>query len=174
MPGVSLEFSTAAGDEIGKAFANLQGFYGDMRPVWPNVLGVVRRQLLDSFRTEGGSGRDGRWAPLSEPYRTRKALRFPGTKTLERTGRLRESLVRDGGDAIVIEDPRFLFVGSRVPYAGFHQEGTSRMPRRPIYSPTLRDAAEWVAEIHKYFDRNVFKGTGGGQRVSVKRALVGA
>jgi phage gpG-like protein len=172
---VQLSISTAGGDEIARGLAVLKSSAEDLTPVWPKILKRIRQQLRYHFAGEGASGRSGKWADLTDKYGTWKAKHFPGRPILELTGRLRESLVDGSADSIEILNTRFLFVGSSVPYAGFLQEGTSRMVRRPPISPTDRDVAEWIAEIHRYFDAEISKGYAlNGRSVSYRRALVGA
>jgi phage gpG-like protein len=173
---ISLFISTAGGDEIARVFATMRRQTEDWSGAWPGVSRKLRSQEAAAFRTEGSTGRAGRWAALSARYAAWKREHFPGRGILELTGRLRGSLTDESHpDSIEIRNPKFLFFGSKVPYAGFHQEGTETLKRRPPLSPTDRDVAEWVAEMHRYFDANVFKGvTGFGGRASVRRALTGA
>jgi phage gpG-like protein len=175
---VSLSMSTAGGDEIATAFAAIKRATDDMfsrSEAGPAVARKLRQQIRYHFSGEGATGYAGAWAALSPAYAEWKSKHYPGAPILQLTGRLHGSLV-DGSHAEAIEifDRTYLFVGSEVEYAGYHQSGTGRMPRRPPISPTDRDVAEWVAEIHRHFDRNVMKGYGTGQRVSTRRALVGA
>jgi phage gpG-like protein len=150
---VTLRISTAGGDEIVAVLAEIREATEDLMKAWPAVVRKLRQQLRYHFSGEGSTGRAGKWAALSAPYAKWKAKHYPGKPILERTGRLRASLVDSGShDSLEILSPRFVFVGSRVPYAGFHQEGTSRMPRRPPISPTDRDVAEWMTEIQRYFN----------------------
>ncbi len=120
----------------------------DLRPAWPGVIARFQAQMSRRFETEGGSGPSGRWAPLEPRYARWKARHFPGTKILERTGATRRSLTSAGSGAVIEKRPLSLFLGSTVPWAPYHQPDPKR---RMFIEPTDREAAEWVAEIHRYF-----------------------
>ena len=158
---VEIRISTAGADEVAGALFSIGRFLDDWRGAWPAVAERVRVQARRQFASEGGTGRAGRWAPLSDRYRAWKQRYYPGRKILELTGRLRDSLSDSGHpDALEIRGATFLFIGSRVPYAGWHQEGTGRLPRRPPLSPTDRDVFEWAQVMHRYLQRQITTVTG--------------
>lgn len=55
------------------------------------------------------------------------------SRILIRSGRLYGSLLRGSPDSVFAVDAKGLTIGTMVPYAGFHQTGTSKMRRRAIY-----------------------------------------
>jgi phage gpG-like protein len=62
-----------------------------------------------------------------------------------RTGALRDSLTQPVAPGHVEEmDRQTLSMGSRLPYALFHQTGTRRMPARPIIVLSDDRAAKWT------------------------------
>lgn len=153
---VAIAMSTAGGDEIAGAFTMMNRITDDWSRAWPAVATRLRMQTRRHFNSEGGSGRAGRWTPLSARYKAWKDRYYPGRKILELTGRLRDSITNESHpDAIEVRNPRYLFVGSSVPYAGYHQDGAGTLPRRPPLSPTDRDVYEWVAEMKRYFDNSL-------------------
>lgn len=165
MTPISITFSTAGADEVGGALAMMDSIASDWRGAWPAVAARLRRQIREDFDSEGAGGRSGKWARLSKRYRRWKERHYPGRKILELTYRLRDSLTAASHpDAVEIRDAAFLFFGSSVPYAGYHQSGTEKMPRRPPISPTDRDVYEWVVEMRQYMDgalrRRVGQSTG--------------
>lgn len=74
------------------------------------------------FETEG-SILGSPWAKLNPQYDYWKRKNFGGRGTLERTGKMRRGFGFDAGDTEVE-------ISNKIPYAVFHQFGTSRMPKR--------------------------------------------
>lgn len=68
------------------------------------------------------------WAPLRPATIARKGHDL----ILHDTGRLGASLMQETGDSIRAVDPHYLTFGTSTEYAGFLQDGTSRMPARPM------------------------------------------
>ncbi|MCX7844361.1 MAG: phage virion morphogenesis protein [Candidatus Bipolaricaulota bacterium] len=120
----------------------------DLRPVWACIARDFHEVETRQFATEGGLGRP--WPPLSPAYAAWKAKHYPGAPILVRTGRLRASLVGSTRDTVEVMEPHMLRIGTRVPYALYHQTGTSRMPPRPPI--VIPEAAKdrWVRLIHAY------------------------
>lgn len=120
----------------------------DLRPVWQYIAEDFHQLEAQQFATEGGLGRP--WPPLSPAYAAWKAKHFPGAPILVRTGRLRASLTGKTGDTVEVLEPQILRIGTRVPYAIFHQTGTVKMPPRPpiVISEAAKD--RWVRLIHAY------------------------
>lgn len=78
----------------------------------------------------GGGG--GTWPALSDRYRRWKNQHFPSAPILTLTGAMKASLLApDATGSIWRPSALSLEVGSAVPYATYHQSGTSRMPARP-------------------------------------------
>lgn len=106
----------------------------DYRPVWPVIEDDFYATEKDQFKSEGAEGGDS-WQPLSPAYAAWKEAHFAGKPILQREGDLMASLT-SGNDpnAVKIEERRTLTLGSKVPYAIYHQslaERKSRLPRRP-------------------------------------------
>lgn len=135
-----------------------------VRPGDPEVrFGITAAaRLYSRFLRErylSASAGDGTWAPTAVRHRVttlnlarRKLARFNvSTGILIRTGRLFTSMFE--GDAEHLEEQvgytSTIVVGTNVPYAVFHQYGTSRMPARPIFVPpdiTTRNEMQRVLE----------------------------
>jgi phage gpG-like protein len=104
----------------------------DYRPLWRAIEDDFYAAEQEQFRTEG-TATGPHWTALSPNYAKWKETRFPGRLILERTGDLRRSLTdRQDPNALCIEERKTLTLGSRIPYASFHQQGTSKMPARPV------------------------------------------
>jgi phage gpG-like protein len=106
-----------------------------LAPAWEQVGEDLLGDFTANFDSEGGGfGTFAAWPQLAASTiadRLRKGF-APGPM-LERTGLLRQSVTErmTPGNLFLVE-PNRLTVGTYVPYARFHQSGTSRMPARPI------------------------------------------
>lgn len=103
----------------------------DLRPAWLYVAPALRTAIQQQFESEGGHGGQG-WAPLNPRYAAWKEAQHSGQPLLVISGRMRGSLVGTTPDTIYEARPLSLRLGTRVPYASFHQRGTRKMPARPI------------------------------------------
>jgi len=104
----------------------------DYRPVWPVIEDDFYSLEARQFQSEGVAGGGEKWAPLSPEYAGYKEAHFPGAKILERKGDLARSLSNaNDPNAVHIRERKMLTLGTRVPYARYHQEGTKHMPARP-------------------------------------------
>ena len=102
----------------------------DYRPVWPIIEDDFYAQVKDQFKTEGEEGGE-KWAPLSPATAGYKEAHFPGKPILERTGDLMRSLTNPNDpNTVRIEERKSLTLGTRIPYAIYHQTGTRKMPAR--------------------------------------------
>lgn len=123
----------------------------DWTNAWPRVIQKFRMQEFWKFTTENADGPSGRWAALSPAYAARKAASHPGAPILTRDGALRGSLEADGAGSEVQQTSTTLFIGTSIPYAGYHQRGEGQRHRRPFIDPSERDVAEYASEIWRYF-----------------------
>lgn len=120
---------------LDRAFTRTEGYISDMRNFAPAISTEFYKAEGEQFSSQGAAGASGRFRPLSTPYATYKAQRFPGETILRATGHLEESLTsRDALDAIFIVDKGEIILGSKVEYAVLHQRGTGRLPARPPIS----------------------------------------
>lgn len=134
------------------AFNTLGKTIADWRPAWPEIEQVFYRIELEQFNTEGARGGE-RWAPLTANYGKWKEAHFPGQPILVRTGRLRRSLsVLGTGDSIREREAQSLTLGTRVPYAGFHQYGSGRRRRQPLQI-TRNDIGKFISRLYRYAER---------------------
>lgn len=104
----------------------------DFTPVFLWAQDELRRANAKNFSSNGLPV--GGWAPLSPPYAAWKAA-HGGGPPMQRTGRLFRSLVSLSGPPNTIT-PMWARFGTEVDYAGFHQYGTRKMPKREVvYEP---------------------------------------
>jgi phage gpG-like protein len=120
---------------------------GDLEPVFTDLaddfLSIETRQF-----TSEGAFASGGWAPLADSTVRRRGSAHP---ILDDHGDLRASLT-DAAAKGAIRDitSDSLFVGTDVDYAQYHQQGTSRMPRRRPVEFREADRRRWVKAIQRY------------------------
>lgn len=93
---------------------------------WSPTLGQeVRKEVLQGVRDNFTSSVD----PDGKRWKPRKN-KGNGHPLLIDTGRLLQSAVGTGGGRVSQVSGAELTVGTRVPYAAYHNAGTSRLPKR--------------------------------------------
>lgn len=131
----------------------------DWRPLWPRLTELFHATESKQFASEGGVGARGNWVPLSPRYAEQKRRRWGKRKILVASGRLRSSLTARTGSAIVEDaNPLKLVLGTRVPYAMYHQTGTPFMPQRRPVDLTARQNLAFAKEFHKFVNTDALKG----------------
>lgn len=119
---------------------NLRGFAAtmlDLRPFWPLVVPLFVSWMGQQFGTEGGWGGDP-WAPLADSTIAEKAAHGGGTSILIDTGAMR----RAASQPSRIATPSSLTLTITDPKIGYHQDGTDKMPARPVIPAVLPASAE--------------------------------
>lgn len=124
------------GDDYERRLAELQVYLKDLRPFWPLLVPIFIGWMGAQFATEGGWGGH-TWAPLSPAYAAYKSRHYPGRTILIREGTLR----RAASEPSRVATPRTLTLSIDDPVAGYHQEGTDKMPARPLIPDRLPPAA---------------------------------
>ncbi len=124
----------------------------DYRPIWPVIEDDFYAQEKAQFETEGNEGGQ-EWQELNEEYYEWKSTRYPGKPILERTGDLVKSLT-SGSDpnTVKVEERKTLTLGSKVPYAIYHQSPAPRkaLPRRPEIMVTEEFKRGVMRHLHVY------------------------
>jgi phage gpG-like protein len=120
----------------------------DYREVWPIIEDDFYALEAAQFKSEGAEGGE-KWPELSAGYAGWKEAHYPGKPILQRTGDLVASLT-SGSDpnAVKREERKTLTLGSKIPYAIYHQSPKPRrvLPRRPeIMLP-----ADFKRQVMKY------------------------
>ena len=111
----------------------------DLSEVWETGDEAFRLEMSAQFESQGGYLQDGtQWVPLSFAYAKRKPPPPAPFGILYRSGKLWQSLAKEGGDHVKIVQPESLVVGSSVPYGKYHQTGGGKLPQRKII--IVRDA----------------------------------
>jgi phage gpG-like protein len=146
-----MRFSFELGNKVqfDRAFNRVEKHIEDLRPVWDRVEKIFYRVEQEQFKSEGSKGRSGKWKPLSPEYKKRKEIEYPGANILYRTGALERSLTSKTDDTLLIKEKQEFGFGTRLFYAAFHQEGTSKMPARPPFDFSDSQRTDITKEIQK-------------------------
>jgi hypothetical protein len=131
-----------------RKLAKYAAFLTDLRPFWPRVSTLFIGWMREQFESEGRFFGDS-WAPLSADYLAWKQRVYPGKPILIATGALRKAASFPTREAT----GSTLILRINDPKAPWHQEGTSRMPARPILFDNLLPAvasAELDAAANEY------------------------
>jgi phage gpG-like protein len=150
---ISVEVEDA---KLNSALTKLAGQFGNARPALRAgarvMAGAARENIASRGRSSGHPYPPHAPATLRAIASTnRRGVRSAG-ELLNATGRLLQSVGTFGGpDSIFEETDDSLTIGTRVPYARFHQTGTRRMPRRPIYVTSPRVVREVGREVRNSY-----------------------
>jgi phage gpG-like protein len=147
------------------AIDSLREAASDPRGALEEVAADFRQMMTRQFETEGrAEPAAAGWPPLSASTASRKK---PRSGLLVSSGALARSLAEPGAQgAVEIRDARSLTLGTRLPYAAFHQFGTRRMPARPLIVLSAARAAKWTEIVRRGIERATVLGAeelGGGK-----------
>lgn len=138
----------------------------DMSPAFEQIsddFRVIERKQFDSE----GAYASGGWAPLRpSTVKARHGAAHPILRSVGADGgRLRRSLTTKGArDNIRQITADTMVVGTRTPYAKYHQRGTATMARRRPVELTEADRKRWLKIIQAYLiarERDLNAGLGG-------------
>ena len=140
-------------ENVDRALENFQASLADNSEALAAVADDLRRMMAEQFATEGAAAGT-TWAPratstLCKPLPHRSGI-------LNLTGALLGSRTDPGaaGHVEQIDSAQLLF-GSALPYAGFHQTGTRRMPARPIIVLAGDATARWLEIVRNSIEEKV-------------------
>lgn len=144
-------------EAVAKSLGEFQEAMADQAPALGQIADDFRELVAEQFATEGRAAgaawavRARRGGPRGRPGQTPYQLAqgpAQGLPLLVRTGALRDSLTRPGAAGRVEQmDRQTLSIGSRLPYALFHQTGTRRMAARPIIVLNDERTAKWTGFV---------------------------
>ena len=134
--------------ELNQELQRVERVLNNPTPVWEPV---VRKVLIPSIRETFLSEGDGRWA--------RRLDNLPHP-LLRKSGTLYDSLIRPGARGNVnIQSPNSLEYGTDIPYADYHEFGTSRIPARPYLLYAVENIEGKVArEMDQWFQSEFNRG----------------
>jgi phage gpG-like protein len=119
--------------QMDRGIARFADGVSDYRPIWPVIEDDFYALEKDQFKTEGSEGGE-QWKELTPEYQQWKEAHYPSKPILQRTGDLVKSLTSSKDtNAICREERKGLTLGSKIPYAIYHQSPAprKRLPRRP-------------------------------------------
>jgi len=126
-------------ESVDRTLAGFQDALAANLPALRQIADDFREMVAQQFASEGRA--EGTPWP---PRRSSRVGAQHAAPLLIRTGALRDSLVGPSAGHIEEMDERLLTLGTRVPYAIFHQLGTRHMPARPIIVLTEARGAKWT------------------------------
>lgn len=135
--------------EFDRSFNRVEKHIEDLRPVWDKVEKMMYQIESEQFKSEGAKGRTGKWKELTKDYAKRKAIEYPGTTILVRTGKLESSLTSKTNETVLIKEKQEFGFGTKLFYAVYHQTGTKKMPARPPISFADDQRTRLTKEIQK-------------------------
>jgi phage gpG-like protein len=145
--GLELRIESFGDVQLSRRMLRFGENVGDLSPAFRQIVDDFAKLGFDQFASEGRKASGG-WAPLAASTIARK-----GHDTiLSATGDLETSLTgtQDGGlRRVHITDDEMEYL-SLVPYAGYHQTGTARMPRRRPFELRARDRASVVKRLQRH------------------------
>ena len=145
-------------EEVSKALAGFEDALEDNAPALREIADDFREMIAQQFASEGSAGGTP-WPPrksVGAARRFAQSGRGIASPLLVRTGALRDSLIGLGAAGNVEEiDARSLTLGTRVPYAIFHQLGTRRMPARPIIVLSDARTERWTEIVRSAIEEKI-------------------
>lgn len=114
---------------------------------WKAVRSEFYKIMKDQFASEGSKGASGKWKALNPKYKAIKDRKYGVLPILQRTKRTYKSLTSQGSDTVVDESAQEMTIGTKVPYAPYHQRGSGRLPRREIISLTVAQEKQLMKPI---------------------------
>ena len=104
---------------------------------WDAVASEFYKIEKEQFDSEGGAGKSGKWKALKPEYAKRKQKKWGNVPILHASGEMMRSLTsRNAPGAVLEKTADELTLGTTIPYAGYHQRGSKRLPKRPPVDPT--------------------------------------
>jgi phage gpG-like protein len=158
-----MQFTAALNSEpVEQALRAFQASLADQSPALTEIADDFRAMIAEQFASEGRAGGTP-WAALA-PSTARR--RRSGTQLLNVTGALLDSLRQPGAPGHIEEtDGQTLTLGSRLPYAMYHQTGTGAgygqtygparvkgqrgMPMRPLIVLTPDRSERWTELVRQ-------------------------
>lgn len=157
---------TPGGHVFQRAFTRFVSDLADLTPLWDKLAEGLRASTRRNFDTEGANSGT-RWHPLSPRYGTWKAKHYPGKPILQRSGVMMRSLTDDGPGGIYETRPSAMAWGTAVPYARWHQDGTTKgLPARPIIRLTDADQEDMTRLVHRFLLESA-RGLNPGKRIDL-------
>ena len=138
------------------ASANLIRELLDWSDLWDDIEDYMEKKEERVFVTEGASSGT-RWQPLSKKYAAWKSRHWPGRRILVKTGALQSTLTSNFQGSIRITRRFSYTFGSSDEKLRWHEEGSSRLPARPMLTITPQDRAILRVKAQNFVNRAIIK-----------------
>lgn len=112
----------------------------DLVPLWELFEHTMDEITAEQFDTQG----HGAWPGLAESTIQEKSAKGFPLDPLIRTGTLRDSFES------LAKGPQSFIYGTNVGYAGYHQDGTPRMPQRKVIDIRTEDRQKLERDMVLY------------------------
>lgn len=111
------------------------------------AMADYQKTVVNARQFEGlGSAEVGTWSPLSPRYAAWKAKKRPGAPLLVFDGRLKKEMTTPGAGVYKVWSSGFT-VGTDLFYATYHQNGTKKMPARPLQGERRKSDTRTLTKI---------------------------
>jgi len=157
---LELRFELEGEVQVRRRFTGVMTRMTSLKPAFERIAKDFRAHMAEVFDTEGGATKSGRWERLSDRYGAWKARHYPGMPILQRGDRksgrgplLMPSLTQEGHPYAVLDlTEDSLAIGTRVPYAVYHQSRLprKRLPRRAFIDLPESVRARWIQILGDY------------------------
>ncbi|AYD81509.1 tail completion or Neck1 protein [Arthrobacter phage KBurrousTX] len=145
-----LHFSVEGGESFNVMLDRFQVNFTEAEPVFEAAAEHQKTIWRQQFDQEGAYTGTSRWSSLSPDYGAWKQRHYPGKPILQLTGDLVESMTERPFGVDIISHNQMV-IGTAVPYARFHQDGTEKMPARPIVQkPSGRDRLQFAKYLQNW------------------------
>lgn len=154
---ITLEVGGVA--EFDRVFSRAGAVISDLRPVWEEIKQEFFEIEQDQFQSSGTKGASGKWKELSPLTQARKIKKY-GTFAvvagpLIATERMYKSLTRQTDDTVFESDAQSMVIGTKVPYAKYHQRGGRNLPQREVISFSEAQKLKMQKRIQKEIVRQM-------------------
>ena len=148
-----IQFTYAVNSEpVENALATFEESLAEQSPALMRIADDFREMMAQQFASEG-QAEGTPWAELAPSTLRRRRAR---TSILYQTGALLRSLTGPGAAGHVEELEGYsITLGSRLPYASYHQSGTRRMPARPIIVLSGARAERWTEILRSAIEEKI-------------------
>ncbi|MBT3194806.1 MAG: hypothetical protein HN341_19840 [Verrucomicrobia bacterium] len=149
--GVGVFFQVEGWEKMVRSVLEAKKRAGDMGPIWELVATDFAAEETQVFAHGGAWGGYTAWAPVQEKVAKAKARQGFQSAVLVGSGRLKNSLTQRGHPEFRYEPtPLTLKLGTRVPYASSHDEGTTHLPQRSLIRITPQAQSRWASLMTQY------------------------
>ncbi len=160
---LGLTFEVAGVPQVARVLGVMMRSVRNLQPAWGEIADDFVKREKRLFQQQGSVQGWDRWAALHPDYEKWKQTHGFSTRILVRTGAVERSLTtRHDRHAVFNAGPLRMEIGTSIPYAGYHQTGTRKMPKREPIRITDTQRRHWVHLIQQFLiESGQFERVGG-------------